>query len=226
MGPGSCTVTGSGAERTVRGGGAAPREAPEVVSIGASRRCGKVRSTTSIGGGAPRSGAASRGHRRRVRSGYPGLARGTRQKPGWGFREGTGQHLEPGRPRHQGPVRPRSAPRPRSADTPLQPRRAARLRLCGPWRLKRGLRASSGCRPEAAASHSGGRVLPSHGNHTEEDEEQDRDGAAPCRGAGLGAGDRGGSAAGGGLGRVRPLAAAPLQFPVFATQRALRPRTG
>lgn len=39
-------------------------------------------------------------------------------------------------------------------------------------------------------------MLPSpHGNHTEEDEEQDRDEAAPCRGAGLGAGDRGGSVA-------------------------------
>lgn len=36
-GPGSCTVTGSGAERTVRGGGAPPREAPEVVSVGAGR---------------------------------------------------------------------------------------------------------------------------------------------------------------------------------------------
>lgn len=35
-------------------------------------------------------------------------------------------------------------------------------------------------------------MLPSpHGNHTEEDEEQDRDEAAPCRGAGLGARDRG-----------------------------------
>lgn len=38
-------------------------------------------------------------------------------------------------------------------------------------------------------------MLPSHGNHTEEDEEQDRDEAAPCRGAGLGARDRGGSVA-------------------------------